>query len=39
LLRSIEGGQLRVIRTSDWTLSSSLVILGPTVTAGAVVHR
>jgi len=39
LLRSIQGGQLRVIRTSDWALDSSLVILGPTLTGGAVVHR
>lgn len=39
LLRSIEGGQLRVIRSSDWALDSSLVIQGPPVTAGAVVHR
>ena len=39
LLRSIEGGQLRVIRSGDWALDSSLVIQGPPVTAGAVVHR
>lgn len=39
LLRSIQGGQLRVVRTGDWALDSSLVILGPTLTGGAVVHR
>jgi len=39
LLRSIQGGQLRVVRSSDWTLESSLLILGPPVSAGAVVHR
>lgn len=39
LLRSIEGGQLRVIRSSDWVLESSVSVVGAAVSAGAVVNR
>jgi hypothetical protein len=39
LLRSIQDGQLRLIRSSDWTVDRSVVIQGRAVTAGAVVHR
>ncbi len=39
LLRSIQAGQLRVIRSSDWALDRSITPLGATVSAGAVVYR
>jgi chitinase len=39
LLRSIQDGQLHLIRSSDWTVDRSVVIQGRAITAGAVVHR
>lgn len=39
LLRSVQDGQLHLIRSSDWTVDRSVVIQSRAVTAGAVVHR
>jgi hypothetical protein len=39
LLRTVNAGQLRVIRSSDWVPQSATPVLGATVSAGAVVYR
>ncbi len=39
MLRTVQAGQLRVIRTSDWALDSTLPVGGAPVSAGALVYR
>ncbi len=38
-LRALQGGQLRVIRSSDGVLDRSIPLVGASVSAGAMVHR